>query len=1032
MPVRICALEDIVRDSGVAALVDGEQVAVFRLSDDRVFALGNRDPFSGANVLSRGIVGDLKGELVVASPVYKQHFSLATGRCLEDATVRIPTYVARVEDGFVVVEPHTRVTTTCCYCGVGCGVVVSAAGSNVVAVQGDKTHPANFGRLCTKGAALDLSAAAGGRLLYPEVNGERRTWDQALDHAAAKFRDIIAAHGPDAVAFYISGQLLTEDYYVFNKLAKGLVGTNNVDTNSRLCMSSAVAGYKQSLGADAPPCAYEDIDAADLIFIAGSNTAFAHPILYRRIEDARAKNPALKVIVADPRATVTARAADLHLALKPGTDIALFNGMLNVFFREGFLEKTYMEEHTENFQNLEQLIATWTPERAAEVCELPVEKIVEAARLFGRATAALSLYCQGLNQSASGTAKNSALINLHLATGQIGRPGAGPFSLTGQPNAMGGREVGGMANLLSAHRDLSSATDRAEVAAFWGVEDVPAKPGKTAVEMFEAVGRGEIKAVWIACTNPAQSMPDVNAVRKALEVAEFVVVQEAFRDAETCDYADVLLPAATWAEKEGTVTNSERRISRVRAAVPPPGQARPDWRIAVDFARRLAGEELFGYQNPEEIFNEHRESTRGRDLDITGLSWDLLDTQGPQQWPCPADPASGGKVDGNATALLPAGRRDLGKARLYEDGVFPTPDGKARFANVAYRPLAEPRESRYPFSLTTGRLRDQWHGMSRTGTLGRLFGHVAEPCVQMNPQDMERRAVKEGELVHVTSKRGSIVVPVQASDELSLGQAFIAMHWGAEYLSGCSSTGAPLAGVNALTTSAFCPTSKQPELKHAAVKILKAELAWSLLGVAWLADDDALRVREALRHIMVLFPFASCVPFGRERSGILLRAAAHETPPDELLARIEGLLGLATPETLRYADRKRGQRRALRLVRTGDEARLDAFMLAGDTTAEAWIKTLLQDELPAQAYGRLLLVPGAKAPVAVQARGKQICTCFNVTDAQITEHLLECRGIAAERLSSLQASLKCGTNCGSCIPELKRMVGASTSSPHAA
>src|SRR5258706_14646 len=398
MAVRVCPLEDIVPNAGVAALVDGEQIAVFRMDDNSVHAVGNRDPFSRANVLSRGIVGDLKGQLVVASPVYKQHFNLVTGRCVEDTAARIPVYAARVEEGWVVVEPRKQVATTCCYCGVGCGVVASTHKIGIFSVKGDATHPANRGQLCTKGAALHLSTDAGARLLYPEVGGERKTWDQALGHAAEKFRQIIAAHGPDAVAFYISGQLLTEDYYVFNKLAKGLIGTNNVDTNSRLCMSSAVAGYKLSLGADAPPCAYEDIDAADLILIAGSNTAFAHPIVFRRIEDAKARNPALRLIVIDPRATVTARAADLHLALKPGTDVALFNAMLHVLQRDGFFSSEFVEQHTENFEKVQPLLEYWTAELAAEVYDLPVEKIVQAAHLFGRAQAALSLYSQGLTQ----------------------------------------------------------------------------------------------------------------------------------------------------------------------------------------------------------------------------------------------------------------------------------------------------------------------------------------------------------------------------------------------------------------------------------------------------------------------------------------------------------------------------------------------------------------------------------------------------------------------------------------------------------
>lgn len=909
--------------------------------------------------------------------------------------------------------------STCPYCGVGCGVIIQSEGGQITGVRGDPQHPANFGRLCTKGSTLHLTAQAAvtqqARLLHPmqrEHRGEkplRVGWDQALEFAAGAFAQIIGEHGPDAVGFYISGQLLTEDYYVFNKLAKGLVGTNNVDTNSRLCMSSAVAGYKLTLGADAPPNSYEDVDHADCIFIAGSNAAWAHPILFRRIEEAKAQRPQMKIISCDPRRTDTAEIADLHLPLQPGTDVMLFNGLLHIMLWEGWIRPDYIAAHTTGFDELKALVRECTPEHVAQVCGLRKEDLFTTAKWFTTSAATLSLYCQGLNQSSSGTAKNAALINLHLATGQIGRPGAGPFSLTGQPNAMGGREVGGLANLLSAHRDMGNAQHRAEVAALWGVPSVPDKPGKTAVEMFEAAADGQIKALWIACTNPAQSMPDLATVRRALERAELVVVQEAFSTTATCEYADLLLPATTWGEKEGTVTNSERRISRVRPAVPAPGSARHDWEIVVDFARRLERRlgrtaTLFPYGSAESIWNEHRESTRGRDLDITGMSYAMLE-HAPQQWPL-AEGASTGKV------------------RLYEDGVFPTQDGKARFAAVSYKPVAEPRESRYPFSLTTGRLRDQWHGMSRTGTLGRLFGHVPEPVVQMHPQDIARRLLKEGELVHVTSKRGSIVVPLQASTELAPGQAFMAMHWGAEFLSGCSSSGEPLAGVNALTTSAYCPSSKQPELKHAAVKILKAELPWSLLGVAWLPDDQALQVREELRALMGRFPFTACVPFGRERAGVLFRAAAYEAPPEELVDRIEALLGLSGPQALRYADRKKGQRRAVRLVREGTEARLEAFLLAGDTSAEAWIKTLLQEQLPAQEYGRLLLAPGAKPPVAVQARGKQVCTCFNVSETAIQGHLATCSGDELARLGSLQDKLKCGTNCGSCVPELKRLVRA--------
>ncbi len=909
--------------------------------------------------------------------------------------------------------------STCPYCGVGCGVIIETEGAQVTGVRGDPQHPANFGRLCTKGSTLHHTASAAvtlqTRLLQPArrmARGEAPRplgWDQALDLATDEFARIIGAHGPDAVGFYISGQLLTEDYYVFNKLAKGLIGTNNIDTNSRLCMSSAVAGYKQTLGADAPPACYEDLALATTLFITGSNTAWAHPILFRRIEEAKNANPAMKIIVADPRRTDTAQAADLHLPILPGSDVALYNGMLHLLMWEGLTDAAYIAAHTSGYETLRNRVRDYPPKEVARLCGIREEDLVQAARWFGAAQGrTLSLYCQGLNQSSSGTAKNAALINLHLATGQIGKPGCGPFSLTGQPNAMGGREVGGMANLLSAHRDLAKPEHRAEVARLWGVDSVPATPGKTAVEMFEAAADGQLKALWIACTNPAQSMPDQGTVRRALERAEFVVVQEAFGSTATCAYADLLLPATTWGEKDGTVTNSERRISRVRPAVPAPGETRHDWAAAVDFARRLETRlrpgrpSLFPYDTPESVWNEHRETTRGRDLDITGLSYARLEAA-PAQWPFPEGASEG-------------------RARLYEDGVFPTPDGRARFVDTPYETVAEPREARYPFSLNTGRLRDQWHGMSRTGTIGRLFGHVPEPCVDLHPQDMARLKLADGDLVHVTSRRGSIVLPAQSSEQVGPTQAFIAMHWGEEFLSGSSSTGQRMAGINTLTTPVFCPSSKQPELKHAAVKVLKAEFPWRMLGMAWLPADKALLAREQLKALMAAFPFANCVPFGRERSGVLFRAAAHEAVPDELLIRIEGILGLGGQEVLHYADKRRGQRRSMRLAEVNGQVQLEGFVLAGDISAEVWVKPLLQDELPAKSYGRLLLSPGANAPVAVKARGRQVCTCFNVSEPDIRSALQACNGTAEQRLAQLQGNLKCGTNCGSCIPELKRMV----------
>jgi assimilatory nitrate reductase catalytic subunit len=908
--------------------------------------------------------------------------------------------------------------TTCCYCGVGCGVIVQTDGEQIVGVRGDPEHPANFGRLCTKGSTLHLTARPAlqlqTRALYPEMRvtrdaqRKRSSWDATLDFVAAKFAETIVRHGPDSVAFYVSGQLLTEDYYVFNKLSKGLVGTNNIDTNSRLCMSSAVAGYKQTLGADAPPACYEDIDHADVIFIVGSNMAYAHPVLYRRIEDARGKKPALKVIVADPRRTDTAREADLFLPILPGTDVALFNGMLHICLWEDLIAPDYIAAHTEGFGELKRTVREYTPKFVAQTCGISEEDLVTAARWFGHAGAALSLYCQGLNQSSSGTAKNAALINLHLATHQIGKPGAGPFSLTGQPNAMGGREVGGMANLLSAHRDLANPDHRAEVARLWGVDQVPSRPGKTAVEMFEAIRDGEIKIVWIACTNPAHSLPDQTLVREALKAAELVIVQESCRTTATVGYADVLLPATTWSEKDGTVTNSERRITRVRPVLPGPAATRHDCQIVIDFARRLESlmgrsETMFPYRTVKEIWNEHRESTRGRDLDITGLSYAILEQQGPQQWPYPEGAVAG-------------------KRRLYEDGIFPTASGRARFVNTEYKPVAEPVDARFPFRLTTGRLRDQWHGMSRTGMVAQLFSHQPEPAVMLAQADMARRQIANGDLVHVTSRRGSQILAASASDEMRPGQAFIGMHWGDEYLSGRGHAGEGSFGVNAVTLAALDPVSKQPELKHAAVKILKAELPWRFLVFGWVDESKALALQFALRPFMRRFAYASCTLFGRDKVGVLFRAADDYPAAVELIAEVEALLGIVGPDVLRYDDKHRGNARHI-LVRDG---RLDAVSLAGDMSAERWLKEYLETGQPVAALGRLLLLPSTKAPQGFKPRGRVVCNCFDVAESEIAETLAGQVGDDSieATLASLQGQLKCGTNCGSCVPELKRLVVA--------
>jgi assimilatory nitrate reductase catalytic subunit len=917
----------------------------------------------------------------------------------------------------------TDTKSTCPYCGVGCGVIIESEGPQITGVRGDPDHPANFGRLCSKGSTLHLTASAAitqqVRLLQPMQRPRRgeapqvRSWDQALSATANQLADIVQTHGPDAVGFYVSGQLLTEDYYVFNKLAKGLIGTNNIDTNSRLCMSSAVAGYKATLGADAPPACYDDLNHAQTVFVTGANPAWAHPVLFRRLEDARRANPTQKLIVVDPRRTETAAMADLHLQLLPGSDIALCHGLLHLMLWEGWTDAAFMAAHTRGFDALKARVRDFTPRETARLTGLAEADLLQAARWFATNGPTLSLYCQGLNQSSSGTAKNAALINLHLACGQIGKPGAGPFSLTGQPNAMGGREVGGLANLLSGHRDLANPEHRAEVAALWGLPSVPEQPGKSAIEMFQAAAAGEIKALWIACTNPAQSLPDQATVRRALERAELVVVQEAFATTATARYADWLLPATSWGEKDGTVTNSERCISRVRPAVPAPGQTRHDWAIAVALAQRLEARlrpgaaTLFPYPTAESVWLEHRETTRGRDLDITGLSYQKLDDQGPQQWPLRAGDSQG-------------------RARLYQDGRFETADGRAQFFDTPNLPLAEPRDARYPFSLTTGRLGDQWHGMSRTGTLGRLFGHQAEPTIDLHPQDMAHLGLKDGDLAQLHSRRGNLVLPARASDTVAPTQAHVAMHWGDEVLGGQAADGSAAAGINALTNPAFCPKSKQPELKHTAIGLQRAALPWHLVAAGWLSEADALVLRQRLAPVMRGFGYASCVPFGHGEHGVLLRLAALVAPAPETLIEIEALFGLGSgqPQVLRYEDRRRGQRRAIGLQLAGVDAQLRAFVLAGDTRAEPWIRALLLQHLPAQAFGTQLLSPNAQAPLALAPAGRQVCTCLNVGELAIMATLARCEGPLPQRLALLQDRLKCGTQCGSCLPELRRLAQA--------
>ncbi|RKP44607.1 nitrate reductase [Trinickia fusca] len=896
----------------------------------------------------------------------------------------------------------TVTRSTCCYCGVGCGVLVETEHGRITGIAGDPDHPANFGRLCTKGRTLPLTASSTtGRALRPEMRVTRdeprqaTDWASALDHVADRLAAIIERDGPDAVALYISGQLLTEDYYVFNKLAKGLIRTNNIDTNSRLCMSSAVTAYKKALGADGPPTCYEDLELAQTVLFAGSNMPYAHPVLFRRLEDAKAKNPDIKWIVVDPRRTDAAALADLHLAIEPGTDVALFNGMLHHLIWEGALDRAFIAAHTADFDAVKALVRDYPPHVAAKICGIDERDLMQAADWFAASPATLSLYCMGLNQSSHGTDKNLALINLHLATAQIGKPGAGPFSLTGQPNAMGGREVGGMATMLAAHREIGNAEHRAEIEALWGVSALSDRPGLPAVEMFDAMASGKIKAIWIACTNPVHSMPDIARVRQALAKAEFVVVQEAFAQTDTVPYADVLLPAASWGEKAGTVTNSERRISRVRAAVEPPGEARPDWWIANEVAlkleqrfRRAAQDSattrtLFPFASPQDVFDEHRLLTIGRDLDIGALSYATLEQQGPTQWP------------------MPAGAHE-GTARRYTDGTFATADGRARFLATPYLPVAEPTDARYPFHLLTGRLRDQWHGMSRTGRADALFAHTPEATLVMRPGDATRRGLEEGQLVTVTSRRGKLVLPLQTSDDVAPGTVFAAMHWSGQYLSS--------GGINEATIGAVDPYSAQPELKHAAVRIEQADLPWRLVAAR---RGDTLALRAAVQPLLAERRYAS---IRIEDEDLIVISAADTASNADWADRLHDALDLPRgDDLLEYRDARRG--REQRVAWLGNT--IDGFLLSGDTQGAPALIEQIRSAQPWQGPRHAIFLRGDDASRAQVRKARIVCNCKQVTQTQIESAIA-----ARASLEDMKATLGCGTVCGSCVPEIKRLLNA--------
>lgn len=708
--------------------------------------------------------------------------------------------------------------STCCYCGVGCGVVVKKEENGRLSLEGDKEHPSSKGMLCSKGMNLHYTVMdQSDRLLYPQMRHNRSmplqrvSWDEALERTAAVFKTFIKKFGPDSVAFYVSGQCLTEEYYLVNKLIKGFIGSNNIDTNSRLCMSSAVVGYKLALGEDCVPVCYDDIEEADVFYVTGANPAWCHPILWRRIEAHKNVNPHVKIICVDPRRTDTARSSDLHLAIVPGTDIVLNNAIGRILVEKNYINQQFIEDHTDGYALFKEKVFERTIQESAEICGINPDDIYLAADWIGQSKGFLSLWTMGLNQSVIGVNKNLSLINLHLITGKIGTPGNGPFSLTGQPNAMGGRETGGLANILPAHRDVTNATHREEMESFWNAPvKIAHKPGFTATEMFEALADDRLKAIWVINTNPLVSMPDINVAEKALKNARFVVVQDISNLADTVHFADVVLPAAAWLEKEGTMTNAERRITYLPKALEAPGEALPDSEIIWKFAQKMGFGEAFNYKNTSEVYDEYKQVTANTNVDITGVDYDLLKSNRSVQWPLSTQDLN--TAAENISENIISTTNSIGTKRLFTDHTFYTANKRAQIFAVADENTSEPTDENFPLVLTTGRIRDQWHTMTKTGRVTKLKQHIPQPFLQIHPKDAEARNIKEGALVVVKGRRGEVRVKAQLSDDVRQGLCFLPMHWG-------KILGSNLGRANNLTNNLVDPKSKEPDFKFSAVEV---------------------------------------------------------------------------------------------------------------------------------------------------------------------------------------------------------------------
>ncbi len=877
------------------------------------------------------------------------------------------------------------IKTTCPYCGVGCGVVAERDDDGELKLRGDKEHPANLGRLCSKGAALGQTLTLDDRLLHPKIAGKRAAWDEAIATVASKFREAVDSYGPDAVAFYVSGQLLTEDYYVANKLMKGYIGAANIDTNSRLCMASTVAGYKRAFGSDTVPCSYEDLEQARLIVLVGSNTAWCHPVVYQRIQKAKNDNPDLKIVVIDPRRTASCDIADLHLPLKPGADALIFSGLLAFLERHGHANPIYVEHCTQNAAEALAAARTHTPdvETVAEMCGLKVDEIVRFYKLFAETERVVTVFSQGINQSSSGTDKVNAIINCHLYTGRIGRPGMGPFSLTGQPNAMGGREVGGMANQLAAHMDLGNSEHQNVVQSFWQSPTIASRAGLKAVDLFNAVADGKIKALWIMGTNPAVSMPDANRVRQALAICPFVVVSDCIEKTDTTAYAHVLLPALGWGEKDGTVTNSERRISRQAAFLPAPGEAKADWWIVTQVARAMGYSTDFPYEHPAHIFREYAalsgyENNGSRDFDISGLA-QIDEAQynrlQPLQWP--------------VTAAQPYGTQ-----RMFADGRFFTPERKARFIAITPRPPQNAVDQDYRWSLNTGRVRDQWHTMTRTGKAPRLADHSPEPYLEIHPRDAVEIAVKDGELGRVTSRYGENILRVRVSDAQQRGSVFAPMHWNDQFASH--------AAVDKLVNAVVDPVSGQPELKHTPVRVEAYRPAWY----------GFLLTRRQLALSGVTY-------WARAKGdGFYRYEIAGDQSPSAWPAWARQLL-CAKDEAVNwveYHDVKTQRYRGVRLV----AGRIESCLFIApqhDLPSRSWLASLFGRERLSDKE-RVAVLSG-KPPQEQADVGRIVCACFSVGVNTLVEAITKQHLTTAETIG---AALKAGTNCGSCVPELKALI----------